>query len=124
LVVVVVKVSWDWTSLAIHRNIELDGLRGITALCFAVGHCATNVGGMDAYLLPVHDLATASWRDMGFRLIHVIINADAAVPLFFVPSGYVLTLSLANRRFEVSTLSTYAIRRAFRLLPVAIVWPS
>jgi peptidoglycan/LPS O-acetylase OafA/YrhL len=104
-----------------NRNASLDGLRGLAALCVAIGHCATNVGGMSPYLLSVHDLTTASWRDTGFRLIHVFINADAAVVLFFVLSGYVLTLSLANAQFRFASLSAYVIRRAFRLLPAAIV---
>jgi peptidoglycan/LPS O-acetylase OafA/YrhL len=56
------------------------------------------------------------------RLIHSFFPADAAVIVFFVLSGYVLTRSL-QRSLPVSLeqLLAYAVRRAFRLMPLAIV---
>jgi peptidoglycan/LPS O-acetylase OafA/YrhL len=60
----------------------------------------------------------ATLQDAVFRFLHIIFHADAAVIVFFVLSGLVLTRSLRRRD---DGLATYIIRRAFRLLPVAIV---
>lgn len=55
-------------------------------------------------------------QDAVFRLLHIVFHADAAVIVFFVLSGLVLTRSLRNR--DDGPIS-YIVRRAFRLFPVA-----
>lgn len=62
------------------------------------------------------------WADIAARMGHALFPADAAVVVFLALSGYVLTLSL-DRVDEgpAIELVSYAVRRAFRLLPVAMV---
>jgi peptidoglycan/LPS O-acetylase OafA/YrhL len=104
--------------MAALRNYDLDGLRGLAALSVAIGHCATAIEGTGPALRMT--LATApgtSLQDAVFRLLHIVFHADAAVIVFFVLSGLVLSRSLRRRD---DGLAAYVIRRAFRLLPVAI----
>jgi peptidoglycan/LPS O-acetylase OafA/YrhL len=60
---------------------------------------------------------SATLQDAVFRLLHIVFHADAAVIVFFVLSGLVLSRSLRRRD---DGLPSYLIRRAFRLFPVAI----
>lgn len=105
--------------MAALRNYDLDGLRGLAALSVAIGHCATAIGGTGLALrMTLATAPDASLQDVVFRFLHVIFHADAAVIVFFVLSGLVLTRSLRRRD---DGLPAYLVRRAFRLLPVAIV---
>jgi peptidoglycan/LPS O-acetylase OafA/YrhL len=78
------------------RNDRLQSLRGLAALCVLAGHSALMLD------------TTAS------RMAGAVFQPNAAVILFFVLSGYVLTLSLERD----GDLRRFAIRRAFRILPV------
>jgi peptidoglycan/LPS O-acetylase OafA/YrhL len=101
------------------RNQDLDGLRGISALFVALGHSATFGGGTGLALgMTPATFSAATWTDAVFRVLHLVFHADAAVVVFFVLSGLVLTHSL--RRSRNASLTSYVIRRAFRLLPVSI----
>jgi peptidoglycan/LPS O-acetylase OafA/YrhL len=79
-----------------HHNERLQSLRGLAALCVLGGHTA-----------QTFSTKTAIQHQVWFQ-------PNAAVILFFVLSGYVLTLSLDRDR----NLLRFAIRRLFRLLPV------
>lgn len=104
--------------MAALRNYDLDGLRGLAALSVAIGHCATVAGGLGPALrMTLATAPEANLQDAVFRFLHIVFHADAAVIVFFVLSGLVLTRSL--RRRDDGPVS-YAIRRAFRLLPVAV----
>ncbi|MGX5848062.1 acyltransferase family protein [Mesorhizobium sp. PL10] len=103
--------------MATHRNHDLDGLRGLAAFSVAVGHCASVAGGLGpAYRMTVATAPDASLHDAFFRLLHIIFHADAAVIVFFVLSGLVLSRSL---RLRDDGIVSYVIRRTFRLMPVA-----
>ncbi len=103
------------------RNRELDGLRGLAALSVALGHCASWAGGLGpAYSTTLFDLGTVTPTQAIFRLLHVLFPADAAVVVFFVLSGYVLTRSL-RAPAVLPELVPFVVRRTFRLLPVSIV---
>lgn len=86
---------------------NLEALRGIAALAVAFGHCL----GM----LPFP-------TGPGYELAACIMNGGAAVSVFFVLSGFVLTLAM--RRGTGSRTADYAafeIRRGFRIMPVYLV---
>lgn len=99
----------------------LTSLRGIAALAVVVQHCllVLRISGTD-------DVFNAPLRLDEPWLLHqhailMFFNGEAAVVLFFVLSGLVLTLSI--RRDEplgVTTTIRYWIRRVFRLYPLLI----
>lgn len=104
--------------MAALRNYDLDGLRGLAALSVAIGHCATAIGGTGPALrMTLATAPGATLQDAVFRLLHIVFHADAAVIVFFVLSGLVLSRSLRRRD---DGLPSYMIRRVFRLFPVAI----
>jgi peptidoglycan/LPS O-acetylase OafA/YrhL len=82
--------------------IELQALRGLAALSVMVGH-------------------TLSYYNLNQPpQLGGIFNGHAAVVLFFVLSGYVLSLSLLSRDLSVQNIFYYYIRRMFRIYPALI----
>ncbi|MDK3025591.1 acyltransferase [Cupriavidus taiwanensis] len=105
-----------------NRNSNLDGVRGLAALAVVLGHSNTLGTGMAPLSMRASDFASETGNDIAARLWHTVFNADAAVMLFFVLSGYVLTAGLnATSRRPLQELPAYSIRRLFRIYPVAIV---
>jgi len=88
-----------------HSN-ELQALRGLAALCVLVHHALRILG-------PV------KWAEW---VAEVLLNAHAAVVIFFVLSGFVLSKSLLSRGFNRDELFGYYIRRIFRIYPA--LWAS
>jgi peptidoglycan/LPS O-acetylase OafA/YrhL len=81
-------------------NHRLESLRGVAAMMVALGH---------AFLL----LDAAAWPG-----VLRVCNGHAAVRLFFVLSGYVLSLALNRMNGPPSSaLLTYAVRRFLRIYP-------
>jgi peptidoglycan/LPS O-acetylase OafA/YrhL len=78
------------------HNERLQSLRGLAALCVLGGHSA---------LLTATNTAI---------LTQQLFQPNAAVVLFYVLSGYVLSLSLTRD----DHLMRFAVRRLFRILPV------
>src|SRR5215471_18861534 len=100
---------------------ELDGLRGLAALSVTLGHCASEIGGLGAaYTVTLFTAFAAAPADLAFRFLHVLFPADAAVEVFFVLSGYVLTRSLRNAPALGAEIAPFLTRRVFRLFPVSI----
>ena len=98
---------------------ELAGLRGIAATVVVIFHACLvfRVGTLDeAHNLPFDP--SSPW----LVFIHVMLaffNGSAAVILFFVLSGAVLTMSLDRTGgLEAGSLFSFWIRRVFRLLPL------
>ncbi|WP_323991545.1 acyltransferase [Nguyenibacter sp. L1] len=94
---------------------QLTSLRGVACLVVLAGH-VIQVIRYD----PVP-------RTPGGRLIHDLVtyafNAQAAVLLFFVLSGCVLSLSLRRvRRFDRDTVLGFYLKRVFRIFP--LLWVS
>ncbi len=104
------------------RNTNLDGVRGIAALTVAIAHCELHFGGMPAWGLTVFDFPQATRDAITGRLWYSAFPADAAVAVFFVLSGYVLSqmLERANLGWRPQ-LAPYIVKRLFRLLPTGIV---
>jgi len=82
---------------------ELQSLRGIAAVTVMIGHCFISYG--PSALL------------MG---LSCFFNGRAAVAVFFVLSGYVLTRSLQKSRFDGAAVLGFYVRRGFRLYPA--IW--
>jgi peptidoglycan/LPS O-acetylase OafA/YrhL len=83
--------------------VELQSLRGIAAVAVMLGHSLTY------YAVP-------AW----FVSLALLCNGRAAVVVFFVLSGYVLTRSLRNSRFDRASILRFYLQRAFRIYPA--IW--
>jgi peptidoglycan/LPS O-acetylase OafA/YrhL len=89
------------TASAYPKIEALQGLRGITALTVVIGH------SLLIFQAP-------AW----FRKAEVLFNGQAAVVIFFVLSGFVLTRSLRRYQTEATLdFSAFVIKRFFRLYP-------
>jgi peptidoglycan/LPS O-acetylase OafA/YrhL len=101
-------VNADRTADAdISREAVPDRLRGVAALMVALYHC----------ILPFYDQLTASLPSWLLHPLFAMLNGGAGVALFFVLSGYVLTLSLNRMRRDVGIAPRFLLRRLFRILP-------
>jgi len=87
----------------------LDGLRGVAALVVVFAH--TSAG------LRMPKATRESFFEGPF---FPLVNADGAVQLFFVLSGFVLAGSLARNRTR-SDLAAYGVKRVFRIHPPYVV---
>lgn len=83
----------------------LDGLRGLAALSVVLRHCAGALPLSEAARTQLHQSALAP-----------LLNAQGAVQLFFVLSGFVLAGSLDRNRDTVGLLQYYT-KRVFRIHP-------
>jgi len=89
------------------RKPELQSVRGIAALIVLIHHCTFYY--------------TDSERVRAFS--ELLLNAHAAVVLFYVLSGYVLSLSLKDNFNREHTLRFY-VRRVFEsILHSGLHWP-
>jgi peptidoglycan/LPS O-acetylase OafA/YrhL len=95
---------------------RLQSLRGLAALCVLVGHSFTvmaagRIEDPNFTLRPTNVFLAAG---------EVLIQANTAVILFYVLSGFVLAESLRRRRAssELRHVFGFATRRLWRLLPV------
>jgi len=94
---------------------ELDAVRGLAALAVVLGHLALT--------LPAVDEATRSHgltplNALLYSPLYAVLDGSAAVVVFFVLSGYVLTLSYEGGR---QTYAGFLVRRVARLwLPYMI----
>ncbi len=85
--------------------VELQSLRGIAATAVLFGHV------IGYYSIP-------EWLvDLG-----KFSNGRAAVVIFFVLSGYVLTRSLHSSAFDIPAVSRFYVQRWFRIYPA--IWPA
>lgn len=80
---------------------ELQSVRGLAAICVALSHCITAV----------------SFDQNSHAMVDALLNAHAAVILFFVLSGYVLTQSMQRSGVSFSGTLSFYIRRLFRIYP-------
>jgi len=93
----------------------LDGLRGLAALVVVITHTSVGLGLPLSRRIEIFEGPLAP-----------LLNADGAVQLFFVLSGYVLAGSLLRNR-GASDLAAYGVKRIFRIHPpyvaaVALAW--
>ena len=79
---------------------ELQSVRGLAALLVVVHHCTFY------YEFGKHRI----WSE-------VLLNAHAAVVLFFVLSGFVLAQTLSAQKLSLSNIGHFYIKRVFRIYP-------
>ncbi len=101
-----------------HRIHSLDSLRGVAAFSVLLYHCY-----LVSYLLQNsidNTLATLSFplRTIISLSINLFTSGHSAVILFFVLSGFVLTISLLTRK---QSYKTFILRRIFRIYPVLFI---
>ncbi|CCM77133.1 acyltransferase family protein [Rhizobium mesoamericanum] len=104
-----------------NRNVELDGLRGLAAVAVVFYHAVlAPIGSSPAALLqPIQSLSTI--RDAVTKVALTVVNGHSAVLLFFILSGFVLTLSLDKTNGNAfSIIVKFTIRRVCRLYPCLI----
>jgi peptidoglycan/LPS O-acetylase OafA/YrhL len=94
-----------------HKDVRLphlESIRGIAALAVAVHHAGI-VFAVDPQMY---------WVQMVLR---VIGNGGGGIFIFFILSGYVLTLSLNRSGISAPTIVSFYVRRVFRIWPAMIV---
>ena len=95
------------------RLSELDALRGVAALVVLLHHASQLLPWP---IVPGLEIGEALGRILlDTTPLRVFVNARAAVLLFFVLSGYVLTRSLL-RGGTTASLAAYAVQRSVRIL--------
>jgi peptidoglycan/LPS O-acetylase OafA/YrhL len=82
---------------------KLDSVRGVAALAVVLGHC----GGLSQFIGPQ------------FWFLDALCDAEAAVAIFFLLSGFVLALQLQGT--QRPTLAAFYVRRFFRIWPLFAV---
>jgi peptidoglycan/LPS O-acetylase OafA/YrhL len=104
------------------RERRLDSVRGIAALCVAAGHCVTARSTDPQYGKTFLTLDYGDPTAVVLRILHLVFNAEAAILVFFVLSGYVLTTSLRNMGGGVlGEFAAFGIKRVYRIFPAVIV---
>jgi len=101
---------------------SLESLRGLAALAVALFHSfhLLPVDGVRVFASTLRELKSADALLM--RLIMVPFNGGAAVSLFFVLSGFVLTLSLRrDPRSIVPKARSFVGRRFLRIYPTLAI---
>lgn len=104
------------------REHRLDSVRGIAALCVAAGHCVTARSTVPQYDKTFLTLDYTSLTAMALRTLHLIFNAEAAILVFFVLSGYVLAKSLSRMQTGIwAEFVGFGIKRIYRIIPTVAV---
>lgn len=104
------------------RKLQLDGLRGVAAVCVVFHHC---IHIADPRLVPRvlnAPLRSLSDTDMAGRALLSVFAGGMAVNIFFILSGAVLMNSLQKEKtFNFMTAVTFTARRILRIYPALIV---
>lgn len=91
--------------MASHKRlIQLDGLRGICSLIVAVYHFALY----------------QNFNGIGLLSNFLIRQGDLFVDLFFVLSGFVISLNYENQLTNIQSLKQYLRKRFLRLYPLLV----
>lgn len=87
------------------RYTELDGLRGLAALSVFVSH-----------FIGVFSVTSLTLKKISNTPIHLLWNGEGAVFLFFLLSGFVLTLPYVRQKDKLNLFPFY-VKRIFRIYP-------
>jgi peptidoglycan/LPS O-acetylase OafA/YrhL len=102
----------------ISRVKSLDSIRGIAALAVLFNHCYILSDVVKAQIHQGIDKLGEPFSSILTLLVKLSTAGTSAVILFFILSGFVLTLSLINHK---STYKHFIIKRFFRLYPVLFI---
>ncbi|WP_434698330.1 acyltransferase family protein [Pseudomonas sp. D1-1] len=104
------------------RNSSLDSLRFLAALCVAVAHCLTAFSTQPYHAQTWSMIDFSNVEGVLARAIQLVFNAHSAVIVFFVLSGFVLTLSLKRITSTnyLEEFSVFVVRRIYRIFPALI----
>lgn len=108
------------TNINSHIRItKLDGIRGILSILVALNH---------SYLVLAIPAFANVWGQNYFayfdlqskiqQLLMILGNGGAAVSMFFILSGFVISLSMQNFQFSLSNYLIFLLKRLVRLYPV------
>lgn len=87
------------------RYTELDGLRGLAALSVFFSH-----------FIGVFPFTSMAFKKISYSPIHLLWNGEGAVFLFFLLSGFVLTLPYVKQKNKLRLFDFY-VKRVFRIYP-------
>ena len=87
-----------------HRLVLIDGLRGIAAMAVVFYHLYGNIRLTLSFDVPV----AVDW---------LLMHGYLGVAIFFVLSGYVITLNIGRAKITPGFMWRFALRRAIRLDP-------
>ena len=90
-----------------NRLEYLDSVRGLASVSVVIGHFVL------AYNLDLQ------FKFINYSPFHFFYDGSAAVTLFFVLSGYVLTLSLEKNKKPI--FGAFYLKRVFRIMPAYLV---
>jgi peptidoglycan/LPS O-acetylase OafA/YrhL len=103
------------------RSVALDGVRGCAAISVVIYH-GINICDLTIptrVILP--ELSKVPGQDWPGRLVLCIFDGGAAVHIFFILSGLVLSASLQREPvFDAWAAARFVIRRILRLYPALI----
>ncbi len=112
---------WPRIVTSERRWDSLDSLRGIAALLVVTFHCSQVTAGFATYTNPLSRAAWGEpWTWLKYTPLRILVSSGpSAVVLFFVLSGFVLSLPFLRDGQQPGYLS-YAVRRICRIyLPFA-----
>ncbi|WP_379970588.1 acyltransferase family protein [Ectobacillus sp. sgz5001026] len=99
-----------------NRLVELDSLRGLASLTVVMGHFT----GVYSILLTTQYLGFKNIIEwLKFTPLHIVYAGHEAVLLFFILSGFVLTLPFLHRKQQ--KFIPFMIKRIFRIYTPIIV---
>lgn len=94
----------------------LESIRGLAALSVVLGHFL--IAFYPAAALGIGNVSHSGYEAIIFNTpLNIFTSADFAVTLFFVLSGFVLTLSIFKKEKDIIA---QVVKRYFRLMPVAL----
>lgn len=100
----------------VQRIESLDGLRGIAAIVVVIYHSVLVVPEISGALVDGVEptFGTAEWVALRTP-VRLLIMGPESVMIFFILSGFVLTLGLVGRKMTRPFVSSYLARRVVRL---------
>jgi peptidoglycan/LPS O-acetylase OafA/YrhL len=106
-----------------NRFLSLDSLRGIACLQVVLGHCfyslpATGWIYYKASIEPAHNLAFY----LAYSPLHFFVSGPNAVKVFFILSGFVLSLPFFRTEVDARRYTAFFVKRIIRIyLPCVAV---